>query len=136
MKKLLFVILSFTLACCCFLLTGCSKQEVYKFSKLTIEEDDTEFSFEVGDKFEGVRLTEDYATIILDEDKAVLRLCYTETHNEETETYKEVFVCNIIEGINNELYMYKESEEEALIVVKEDKTLTLKYDGMLLVLTK
>lgn len=136
MKKLLFIILSFALACCCFLFTGCSKQEVYKFSKLTIEENDTEFSFEVGDKFEGVRLTEDFVTVILDEDKAVLRRCYTETHGEETETYKEVFVCNIIEGINNELYMYQETEEEALIVVKEKNTLTLEYDGTLLVLTK
>ena len=137
MKKLLLIILSFTLTCCCFLLIGCSsKKEVYNFSMLTIEENETEFSFEVGDKYEGVRLTEDYFTIILDEDKAVLRRCYTETHGEETETYKEAFVCNIIEGINNELYMYPEGEEDALILVKEKNTLTLDFDGMLLVLTK
>ena len=137
MKKLLLIILSFTLTCCCcFLLIGCSsKKEVYKFSMLTIEENETEFSFDVGDKFEGVRLTEDYFTIILDEDKAILRRCYTETHGKETETHKEVFVCNIIEGINNELYLYPE-DDEALIVVKGKNTLTLDFDGMLLVLTK
>ena len=136
MKKFLLTVLALALACCCVLFAGCSKQQVYKFTKLTVEDDDTEYSFEVGDKFEGIRLTEDYATLILDGDTAILRMCYTKTVDDDTKEYKSVMKFNIVEGVDDEIYAFSEDDDEGLIAVKNKKTITVEYSGMILVFTK
>ena len=136
MKKFLLTVLALALACCCVLFAGCSKQQVYKFSKLSYEEDDTEYSFEVGEKYEGVVLTEDFATVILDGDTAILRFCYTKTVDNETKEYKSVMKFNVVEGIEDELYAFSEDEDEGLIAVKDKKTITVEYSGMTFVFTK
>ena len=130
MKKLLLIILTFALACC-LLFGGCtnsySKREIYKFKELTIEEGDTEFTFEVGEKFEGQRLTADTFILILDKETAILRVYSYEQNDNEAEEEINAYVFSWIEGINNELYFFSQDNNTIEYIAKKNgNTLTLK----------
>ena len=143
MKKLLLTILTFTLACCCLLFGGCKGNDyegTYKFKELKVEEDGTEFSFEVGDKFEGMRLTKDFVTVTIDEEKAIVRLyTYEEEGAGEIDEYTEVYVYRWV-NVDDEAYFYAEGDSEVEYIAKKDgKTLTIDVDfgdAMTIVLEK
>lgn len=144
MKRLLLIILTFALACCCLLFSGCkgakSYEGTYKFKELKVEEHGTEFSFEVGDKFEGMRLTEDFVTVTIDEEKAIVRICmYEEEGDGEIDEETEVYVYRWV-NVDDEAYFYAEGDSEVEYIAKKDgKTLTIDVDfgdAMTIVLEK
>ncbi len=133
MKKLLLIILTFVLACCCLLFGSCkgkkSYEGTYKFKELKVEEDGTEFSFEIGDKFEGMRLTKDFVTVTINEEDAIVRIYTYEEEGTEKDEYTEVYVYNWVIGLNDEVYFFAEGESEVEYIAKKDgNTLTLDVD--------
>ena len=132
MKKFLLLLLSALFSCCLF--AGCDKEDrtVYYFHKLSYEENETDYTFEVGDKYEGEVLTKEYAVLILDGSYAILRWQETFTNeNNEKEIETEVTVYQWIEGIEDEIYIYGNSLADgpyAFRCVKDGKELTVYLD--------
>ena len=135
MKKFLVTILALIVASCCLLFTGCSVSGEYKFHSATYENDDNLITVGIGEKFEGITLTEDFVSLKFDGDKVILRQKYTKTHGDESEEYKEVYIYNYIEN-GDEIYIYKDGDSDAMILAKDGNTIVFGFYDLIVTLKK
>ena len=142
MKKILTCILSALLLCTILLFSACSNTGVYKFVNLTYENRSTgkEHTLFVGNNYEGMLLTEDFATLILEKNNvAILRILeydYDEYGNALVGS-EEAFVRigTWMKGYKNEIYI--EFEGSSVIVAKRyDKRIVGEYMGVIVTLSK
>lgn len=136
MKKLFITFITLIVTFCCIFFTGCSKKNVYNFTKLTYEDDETKITLGIGDKYDGITLTEDFATILFEDDVIVIRINYTTTYNEKEYEHNYAYIAKFIEGINNEIYLYSEFDDEALILVKNNDTISMEYNDVTFIFNK
>lgn len=88
-KTLVVTFLTTLLLCCAFVLAGCSGKVAgtYKFYSMTMEG----MSIKVGEDFQGVAITEDFATLTLEEDgTAKLEMSVMLGDEAQVGTWKEV----------------------------------------------
>ena len=136
MKKFLLMVIALISACCCFLFSGCSAEGVYRFQSMSIDKGDTVYKFVIGDKYDGMTLSEDFVTLILQEDgKAVLRInIYEEEGNGEIDEDSEVMFGEGTEGEDDDVYI--KFDHTIIIAKKDGSELVGEYDGAKFVLEK
>ena len=141
LRQFFILVLSGIMLCGLFLLGGCQEDEVYKFKKLVMEKDDSEFIFTVGQKFEGVVLQEDTFTLVLQEDIAIFRI-YAEEKDENgnvVDSNKEVSISEWHKGLNNEIYFYRNYDRYGSVLTiaeKKGNTITFELEDVLITLEK
>ena len=135
------LLLSGIMLCSLLLLGGCEQREVYKFKKLVMEKDNSEFIFTVGQKYEGVVLQEDTFTLIFQDDVAIFRI-YAEEIDENgnvVDSNKEVSISEWHKGLNNEIYFYRNYDRYGITMIiaeKQGNTITFELLGALITLEK
>ena len=127
LKTFLMTALICTMACCCFLFTGCSKTVTYHFESLKYESDDTSITINIGDKFEGTELTKDTFLLLLNDNNTfVLRISYIVEYDDEEYSETEVVIGTWMKGYEKEIYLT--TEDESFIAKKDGKKIIFEYD--------
>ena len=131
-KLLLFVALT-VIACFSLVFTGCSSGTVYKFEKLSYEDSQTKttVSVSVGDKYQGMDLTEEFMIVIMKGDQVIVRSHY----ERDDESYTNVEVYTQMDGYEDEIYFVNE-DGDAMVVTKEGRTLIIEQGNVTITLAR
>ena len=136
LKKLIISALICVMACCCFLFAGCSNSKTYQFESLKYETNNTSVTVDIGDKFEGLTITEESYVLILNDDSTfVFRSNYTIKDGDEEVTEVEVITGTWMEGYEKEIYCTTE-DGDTFIATKDGKRITVDYGEITIVLKK
>lgn len=123
-KKLAVLFLTL-LFCCCAFLTGCGNKElevgdVFKFQSLTYTSYGTDNTVSVGQKYNGVELTEEsFVVFIVDEDRAVLRV------QEDEEDFSADLYSYTLGYNENEYYIWSGFSELVGVATYDGDSLSL-----------
>ncbi len=135
-KKFIISALICVVACCCFLFAGCSTSKTYQFESLKYETNNTSITVNIGDKFEGMTLTEEsYVLIFNDDHTFAFRSTYTIKNGDEEIVEVDVITGTWMEGYEKEIYGTSE-DGDTFVAKKDGKRITLNYDEITIVLTK
>lgn len=123
MKKIVTILMATLLCVCSLMIVGCSNVAgTYKFKSLSSSDGGIEINVEVGEKYNGVTITEDFVVLELHDDGTCKLTAYNQT-------LTGVWT---IEG--NKITVTTDGDDS--IFVKKGRKLTMVEDGTTIVLSK
>ena len=128
--------------CLCILFTGCSSPNgVYRLEKIQIQDASNSLTFNIGDMFEGVKVTEDMFTVkIIEDGTVIVRVEYREGGSIWGKLVKETLIGTWYEGIEADEYFLKftyKGDEEVFEIKKKGRKLIFDAgEGITYILSK
>lgn len=147
MKKFFTTIVAVLMACCCLLFSGCDEKETYYFHSLKTGTDKTSYTFNIGDKMDGIILQKESYILCLDANNKCILIQNIEIKSETSETKKTY--AYIHEGVwrklDEKIYIQIDGKDEigdydysnlAFVGTKDGDMLTLTQENVTLTLKK